>query len=249
MLLKDPQEFRDRLLTIAEFQADRLRRAGSAATLDPCALVQELSQRAGAKLDDFLQEEALREIEKRVAEAQAQFVRPAFGQFHNARVELARLCYAICRAVQPEVVVETGVGYGVTSAFFLQGLAMNQKGHLWSIDLPPLGEDADGQCGILVPKDLKSRWHLPRGRARRLLPEVISKLSAIDVFLHDSLHTYRNMSFEYRTVWPALRGGGVLLSDDVAMNRAFERFAAGPGVGFVAVDGEASFGVALKPPD
>jgi hypothetical protein len=250
ILLKDPREFRDRLLTIAEFQTDRLRRPATTATLGPDILVRELGERIGAKLDDFLQEGPLREIENRVGDAQAGLLRPAFGPpaFHNARLGLARLCYAVCRAQQPEVVLETGVGYGVTSAFFLQALAVNGRGQLWSIDLPPLGKDADAQSGILVPKDLKSRWHFLRGRSRHLLPKVISGLPAIDIFLHDSLHTYRNMSFEFRTVWPALRDGGVLLSDDVAMNRAFERFSADSSIAFAAVDGAAFFGVAVKAP-
>jgi hypothetical protein len=249
VLLSNPGEFRDRLLTIAEFQADRMRRPATTATLGPDILVRELGERIGVELDDFLQEDPLREIEKRVGDAQARLLRPAFGPpaFHNARLGLARLCYAVCRAQRPEVVLETGVGYGVTSAFFLQALAVNGKGRLWSIDLPPLGKDADTQSGIFVPKDLRARWHFLRGRTRRLLPEVLSGLPAIDLFLHDSLHTNGNMSFEFRTVWPKLRDGGVLLSDDVAMNRAFERFIALPGVGFAAVDGEAFFGVALKP--
>ena len=63
-----------------------------------------------------------------------------------------------------------------------------------------------------------------RGRTRRLLPQLITQLSGIDMFLHDSLHTHRNMSWEFRTVWPELKAGGVLLSDDIDKNRAFEKF-------------------------
>ena len=121
--------------------------------------------------------------------------------------------------------VETGVGYGVTSAFLLQALAVNNQGQLWSIDLPPLAQGADEQVGCLVPSSLCSRWHLLRGRTRRLLPPLMAQLSSIDIFLHDSLHTYRNMTWEFRTVWPRLKAGGVLLSDDIDMNRAFEEFA------------------------
>jgi hypothetical protein len=79
-----------------------------------------------------------------------------------------------------------------------------------------------------------------------LLPAVVAGVPAVDIFLHDSLHTYRNMRFEYQTVWPHLREGGVLLSDDVAMNRAFGDFCADRSPGFCAVDGEAFFGLALK---
>lgn len=43
----------------------------------------------------------------------------------------------------------------------------------------------------------------------------------VDLFLHDSLHTHRNMRREFDTIWPRLRTGGVLLADDVERNRAF----------------------------
>jgi len=46
----------------------------------------------------------------------------------------------------------------------------------------------------------------------------------VDIFVHDSLHTYRNMRFEFETVWPSLTHSGVVISDDIAMNRAFEDF-------------------------
>jgi hypothetical protein len=35
------------------------------------------------------------------------------------------------------------------------------------------------------------------------------------VFLHDSLHTVRNMLFEMETVWPRLHPGGIMIIDDV----------------------------------
>ena len=43
----------------------------------------------------------------------------------------------------------------------------------------------------------------------------------MDLFVHDSLHTYRNMRREFEAVWPHLRTGGVILADDVERNRAF----------------------------
>lgn len=46
----------------------------------------------------------------------------------------------------------------------------------------------------------------------------------IDLFLHDSLHTYEQMMFEYRVAWPYIRVKGVLLSDDVGCNEAFKKF-------------------------
>jgi predicted O-methyltransferase YrrM len=44
----------------------------------------------------------------------------------------------------------------------------------------------------------------------------------VDLFLHDSLHTHRNMRREFEAVWPRLRAGGVILADDVERNQAFD---------------------------
>ena len=60
---------------------------------------------------------------------------------HDADTDLSDFCYVICRALRPRNVVETGVGSGVTTSFILQALAANGEGHLWSIDLPPIGAE------------------------------------------------------------------------------------------------------------
>jgi predicted O-methyltransferase YrrM len=249
VLLRNPLELWDRIITQAEFQMDKIRRPFIHNTMDSAALIQVLGERIGAPLDRFLAEEPLQLIEKEVAERQARLVKADLvpPSFHNARLGLARLCYALCRAMQPEIIVETGVCYGVTSAFFLQALAINKKGKLWSIDLPPLPLSGVMETGALIPDRLRSRWQLERGRTRRVLPQLASDLSALDIFLHDSLHTYRNMAFEFQTVWPRLRKGGVLLSDDVAMNRAFQNFFEADHAAFSAIDGRDLFGVAIKP--
>jgi hypothetical protein len=59
--------------------------------------------------------------------------------------------------------------------------------------------------GWIVPEFLKSRWNLLAGDSRRLLPSLLAKLGTIDVFIHDSLHTYDHMLWEYRTAEPYLR--------------------------------------------
>jgi hypothetical protein len=47
----------------------------------------------------------------------------------------------------------------------------------------------------------------------------------LDLFYHDSLHTFEHMLWEYQTAWRFLRDGGILLSDDIFWNRAFRIFA------------------------
>jgi hypothetical protein len=54
---------------------------------------------------------------------------------------------------------------------------------------------------------------------------VVAELGQVDLFIHDSMHSTRNVHFELQTVWPALRPGGLMLVGDVNMNRGFELFA------------------------
>ena len=248
VLLEQPAEFRDRVLTFTELQLHRLQRKASPQAIPVADLLAEVGQRVTPAPEDFWHEEALRKIEEHVQNEQWR-LQPdaAFELYHDAEIWLGKLCYAICRAVRPRVVLETGVGYGVTTAFILQSLAVNGEGRLWSVDLPPLAEGADEQCGWLVPQALRSRWKLVRGRTRRVLPQLLSEVAPVDVFLHDSLHTYRNMLWEFGAVWQRLRPGGVLISDDVQMNRAFTDFSrsAAPALAVVGGDAGASRQVGL----
>jgi predicted O-methyltransferase YrrM len=157
------------------------------------------------------------------------------GEFH---VGGPGLLYIITRALKPRAVVETGVAAGISSAFILMALEANGFGDLYSIDMP--GYDVElgrrgvipksatelpvNKPGFVIPSDLKHRWHLRIGLSKDELPPLLMKLGEIDVFLHDSEHSYENMLFEYRTSWPYLGVGGVLLSHDILWNRAFFDF-------------------------
>ncbi len=252
LLWKNPTEFWDRIFTFADFQSDRIRRRCSQTPISVEELKTRLARMLGPELEGYFCEPPLTEIEARVSKTQTEIASSAaFGMFHGADFSLARLSYAICRMKRPAVVLETGVAHGVTSAFLLQAMAVNGMGQLWSVDLPPLAPKADSQAGILVPDNLRTRWHLVRGTSRRMLPGLVAQLPRLDMFLHDSLHTYLNMKLEFATVWPKLTNGGVLIADDVEMNRAFQDFIVEHKVGFAAAAKETQksslLGIALKP--
>lgn len=143
---------------------------------------------------------------------------------YNARQELLRLVGGLIKLMKPRTMVETGVAFGFTSATALRAMEDVDSGHLYSIDLPPLQYDPDEAIGRAVPEALKGRWTLRLGDSRKLLGAVAVDANPIDIFLHDALHTYSAQLREYRTVWPHLRSGGILMSDDVA-NPAFVEFA------------------------
>jgi predicted O-methyltransferase YrrM len=121
--------------------------------------------------------------------------------------------YLLVRAARPSVVVETGVLYGASSAHILAAMERNGEGELHSIEL---GASADEPPhDFLVPPELTSRWHLIIGDSRRELPTLLARLDRLDLFHHDSLHTYEHMTWELETALPHLGPGGVLSSDDV----------------------------------
>lgn len=129
--------------------------------------------------------------------------------------------YVLCRIWKPNLVVETGVAAGYSSTIILQALEDNCKGKLFSIDI---GQKQFGRnVGWLVPKKLRSRWTLIIGSTHQRLRPLLTRLDQIDVFYHDSAHTYENMMFEYETAWNPLAEGGLLLSHDIG--KAFYDFA------------------------
>ena len=124
-------------------------------------------------------------------------------------------------------------------------------GHRWSIDLPPLVEhELSSETGLAVNPSDHGRWTLVDGSARRVLPGLLRRVTHVDLFVHDSMHTGRNVSFELGAIWPALRDGGAMLVDDIERNAAFGQFAqAHPeAASFVqrAEDDRALFGILVK---
>ena len=89
--------------------------------------------------------------------------------------------------------------------------------------------EGDGRAGIppgsepgwLIPPPLKERWTLMLGRSQEELPPLLERLGTVDTFMHDSEHSFDCMWFEFNAAWPALRAGGVLVSDDVNSTEAF----------------------------
>jgi len=143
---------------------------------------------------------------------------------HDSGLGTVKGMWAVTRHLRPEVVVETGVARGLSTAAVLAAMRSNGMGHLFSIDLPEVKMVRDGESGVAVNAELRDRWTLLRGGSRRLLPKLLDRVAPVDVFLHDSLHTASNMTFEMEAAWLTLRSGGILFVDDADQNEAFLNF-------------------------
>jgi predicted O-methyltransferase YrrM len=155
------------------------------------------------------------DLTRRYADARGSL---AFGLPTRVQDETAFLLYAAVRSLRPAVVVETGVANGHSSFFLLAALDANVHGRLHSFDI-------DDACGSLVEQ--RDRWELTICRSSDPAAEFVAalrRLGPVDVFFHDADHRYLSQLLEYRTVWPQLVPGGLLLSDDVDDSRAFFDF-------------------------
>jgi len=226
LLPSRPAEVWQRLATMADVRAEVYRRRPC--TIEPVdwsRATSDLSQFWQVDVDGILREAELELVEQEVLGLMRTMPRDApFGSFHNGDLRLARLCYSLARILRPLAIVETGVCYGVTSAFLLKALRVNGRGVLHSIDLPPLGKNADQFVGRLIPADLRCDWKLHRGSSRVLLPEVLKDLGQIGLFVHDSLHTYKNMLREFETAQKYLGPTAAVVADDIQGNQAFQEW-------------------------
>ena len=186
----------------------------------------------------FYVRETLKIIQETVKKRKQNKIESIFNNRFLSRYYFANL-YAVCRVLKPSIVVETGVGAGLSSTFILQALYDNNLGRLYSIDLPrakyllPSGEEhsdnflipQNKDSGWVIPNNLRGKWTLIEGRSNEKLPKLLDNIKNVDLFFHDSEHTYENMMWEYQTVWPYLNSKGILASHDVSWNSAFVDFA------------------------
>lgn len=154
--------------------------------------------------------------------------------FSIISTEDAKAIYWIVRISKPRVIVETGVSDGMSTSIILSALHRNGEGLLYSIDLPDVGmpQLIDQKPGWLVEDRIRDKWVLSLGDSKKILPDLCKRVGKVDIFLHDSEHSYENMSFEFNTVYSYMSKEGVLLSDDSFGNDAVLDFAAKIGINY-----------------
>ena len=122
--------------------------------------------------------------------------------------------YALVRAVEPDHVVETGTHLGLGSCAIAAALLRNGHGRLTTIDIDP-------QAGHLIGAPWADVIERQTGSSIDLLAEQRD----VDMFLHDSLHTYDYETKELAAVEPNLTAGAVVLSDNAHDSAALSDWA------------------------
>ena len=156
-----------------------------------------------------------------------------------------RLLYYLVRITHPETVLEIGVGNGHSTAIILHAMRRNASGHLHSVDIRP-------DVGALLGEADRSDWtyvELDAERSNADLVALIARaLPTIDLAFHDGGHDYMDQLSDYRAIWPHVRPGGVLVSDDVDLSHAFGDFIRSIGTRPVALlDKRKVVGIQRKP--
>ncbi|MFT4036482.1 MAG: class I SAM-dependent methyltransferase [Patulibacter sp.] len=155
------------------------------------------------------------QVDKALVERAASRTLPMPPLWRTAR-ETGLALYTLTRALQPEVVVETGTANGWSSVIFLRALAKNGSGALHSFDVR-------NDVGGLIDPEEKERWqlHLLDSGTLQEFDAQLAKLPPIGLFFHDSDHSYLHMRLELRLAGQRLASGGALTSDDVSLSHAY----------------------------
>lgn len=158
-------------------------------------------------------------------------------------IEDALFLYWMVRKLKPKTIVQTGVCNGLSSAFMMLALAKNgSEGTLHVVDLAAVFNPKDPDWtvkdkvyGVVIPEGKSSGWMVPdmyknrffvqNGDAKVLLPKLVDSLDSIDMFYHDSDHTYNHMMFEFCEAKKKLNPGGLIVGDDISWNASVWDFA------------------------
>lgn len=138
---------------------------------------------------------------------------------YGVEKESGFLIYSIVRTMNPKIFLETGVANGISSTIILSAMQFNEIGKLISFDV-------SADVGAVIPQHLKDRWELKllRRPFKVSFLKELNSIQSVDVFCHDSDHSFQWQSFEYNSILNHIRKGGIMLSDDINSSYAFVDF-------------------------
>lgn len=132
----------------------------------------------------------------------------------DAGEEFGCFLYAFILKMKPKCVVETGVANGLTTNLIMAALE-TYGGELHSFDVNP-------DCQSVYSGYGRWKFHLLNRGYKKQIKETTNLLPKIDLWIHDSDHSYSWQSFEYALAMNRLQDSkGFLISDDIDCTTAF----------------------------
>jgi hypothetical protein len=123
--------------------------------------------------------------------------------------------YALVRLLRPDVIIETGTDKGLGSCVLAAALLANGSGSLQTIDINP-------DSGYLITGQYAAVTERAVGDSLRVLQQ---DDRPVDLFLHDSWHSFSHETSELASVAPRLTTHAVVLSDNAHATDALAQWA------------------------
>ena len=165
-----------------------------------------------------------------------------YPKFYDTNPRTLQLLEKLIEHNRPKVVVETGIGNGVSTRTILEAFKKNglSESYLFSIDSNPYTEYEDLKSN--------SQFNFKLLDEKNNFRTILQEIPKIDLFYHDSDHSYLNQILEYHLAWQQLNTQGALLSDDINWSNAFLDFCVERKVfPMILCDTEKYSGLVLKP--
>lgn len=141
---------------------------------------------------------------------------PSYFKTNPRTLDLLELSIKLLR---PKIIVETGIANGISTRRILDSFKKQSllESRLYSMDIDfnVLSSDLESNTQF---KFLKIDKNNDFEKALKVVPGLI------DIFFHDSDHSYYNQYLEYCLAWERLSPCGIIISDDINWSNAFLDF-------------------------
>jgi predicted O-methyltransferase YrrM len=140
-----------------------------------------------------------------------------FPQAYDTNEETLQLLKLLVESRRPKVIIETGVANGASTRALLNEIErLGIECQLHSFDIDPRVATSE----LIARKN----WHFHLIQDHTGLSRDMNAIGDVDIFYHDSDHSYENQFSEYMIAWKHLKPNGILISDDINWSNAFFDF-------------------------
>jgi hypothetical protein len=139
--------------------------------------------------------------------------------FYDSNLGTLELLSILIEKFRPITVIETGVANGSSTRKILSSFSKSNliNSKLYSIDINP---------HVATPFLLSNpQFHFICIDSKKSFVNAMYEVGTVDLFYHDSNHSYANQMHEYSIAWEMLNpDSGILMSDDINWSNAFLDF-------------------------